>query len=224
MMTSWLSPAPGSPAASRSPPSHPRGRPVWDPAPDAAAVAGPLPSRRPGWPGPSRARRPGPVALPRDAAARGRGTGAADARPVCRSCAPPGHRGCGAGRMARPVLLFGLRDHPRHRPGDGHARARGLQAVQGGVRPGAPPRGRQAEPDLAGRPHPAGPASRTSPPPATPAGASWPAACASGPGSWTGCWTPARNSNSRARCRRRTKTRLPLWPRRSGSTGRSNPA
>ena len=33
----------------------------------------------------------------------------------------------------------------------------GSKRYRGGVRPGEPPRGRQAEPDLAGRPHPAGP-------------------------------------------------------------------
>ena len=66
-------------------------------------------------------------------------------------------RGGPGGGMAGARLRRGVRRGAEHRPGDGHARARGLQAVQGGVRPGAPPRGRQAEPDLAGRPHPAGP-------------------------------------------------------------------
>ena len=63
------------------------------------------------------------VPASRAVAAPGRGAGAAHAGPVRRACAPPGHRGRGAGRMAGPVLLLGLRDHPRHRPGDGHARA-----------------------------------------------------------------------------------------------------
>ena len=101
-------------------------------------MAGPLPGWRAGWPGPGRARRPGPVPLPRAVAAPGRGTGAAHAGPVRRAGAPPGHRGRGAGRMARPVLLLRLRDHPRHRPGDGDPRGRGRQTLRGGVRAGAP--------------------------------------------------------------------------------------
>ena len=97
-------------------PADPCGRPVRDPAPDVAAVAGPLPGRRTGWPGPDPARRPGPVPFPEPLRLLSRAWRCARP-PLRRAGAPPGQRGRGAGRMARPVLLLGLRDHPRHRPG-----------------------------------------------------------------------------------------------------------
>ena len=102
--TSPLAGPAGPPRGRR--PADPCDRAVRDPASDVATVAGPLPGRRTGWPGPGRARRPGPFPLSRAVAASGRGTGVAHARPVRRTGAPPGHRGRGAGRMARPVLLW----------------------------------------------------------------------------------------------------------------------
>ena len=124
---------------------------------DVAPLAGGLPRGRPG-----RAGAPAPLGQgsPADAAGAGaadRGPGAAPPAAYDRHGAPAGGRGGPGAGVAGAGLRRGVRRGAEHRPGDGHARARGRQAVQGGVRPGAPPRGRQAERDLAGRPHPAGP-------------------------------------------------------------------
>ena len=128
------------------------------PAAHGAALADPLPRWRPGRAGPTGQVRSVGAPAARRAGAPGRGPGAAPTRPSVATVARGGSAGRRRARLADAGLQHRVRD--RHRPGPaaGDAGARRPDRAARPVRAGVPPAVRPAEPDLAGRPHRAGPA------------------------------------------------------------------
>jgi len=128
------------------------------PAARCAALAGPLPRRRPGRAGPTEQVRPWRAADAAGAGAPRRGPGAAPPPPLGGDGGAAGSAGRRGERLARAVLQHRPRDRQRPGPAAGDAGARRADGAARPLRAGAPPAVRPAERAVAGRPHRAGPA------------------------------------------------------------------